>query len=133
MRGPACHSLGTDRRDARDTPSGALPLAAGLRPVLLLSNPVPIAVDWPEQSPRHGRPRGAERAGVACATPEAFEHAGQRQVVTAAVGPERIESGWWKEAYIRRDYYVLQTQSGSRYWIFKSLDNDRWFLHGVFG
>ena len=47
-------------------------------------------------------------------------------------GPERIETGWWRQAPIRRDYYRVDTDSGGRYWLFRALDNGRWFLHGDF-
>ena len=47
---------------------------------------------------------------------------------------ERIESGWWDGAEIRRDYFIAQTSRGARFWIFRELDGERrWFLHGVFG
>jgi len=49
-------------------------------------------------------------------------------------GPERIESGWWDEADVRRDYYVIETPQGQRAWVFRqagSTAND-WMLHGWF-
>lgn len=52
------------------------------------------------------------------------------QIVT---GPERIESGWWDNKDITRDYYVIETQSGQRCWVFRSLKGGRnWYLHGYF-
>ena len=47
-------------------------------------------------------------------------------------GPERIESGWWDGADVRRDYYVAATESGVRLWIYCTHSSRRWFLHGVF-
>ena len=50
-------------------------------------------------------------------------------------GPERIESGWWDQLSIARDYFVAQDQQAVRYWIYRERDTElaRWFLHGVFG
>jgi protein ImuB len=48
-------------------------------------------------------------------------------------GPERIESGWWDGADMRRDYYVVQTGEGQRAWAFlASGSKDGWMLHGWF-
>jgi protein ImuB len=47
-------------------------------------------------------------------------------------GPERIETGWWRGACVRRDYYQVETVRGQRYWLFRELASGRWFLHGVF-
>jgi protein ImuB len=49
-------------------------------------------------------------------------------------GPERIESGWWDGADIRRDYYVAGDARGARLWIYREcVGARRWFLHGIFG
>jgi protein ImuB len=49
-------------------------------------------------------------------------------------GPERIESGWWDGADVRRDYYVAGDRHGMRLWIYREhADPARWFLHGIFG
>ena len=51
-------------------------------------------------------------------------------------GPERIESGWWDGADIRRDYYVADTHDGATAWIYRDhrygVDDGEWFLHGLF-
>lgn len=52
--------------------------------------------------------------------------------VERAWGPERIETGWWRGADMRRDYYVVETAGGERFWVFRDLANGSWFLHGVF-
>lgn len=53
-----------------------------------------------------------------------------QQIVT---GPERIEAGWWDNRDVTRDYYVVETQSGQRCWVFRSLkDKQNWYLHGYF-
>jgi protein ImuB len=48
-------------------------------------------------------------------------------------GRERIESGWWDEQDVARDYFVAINPSGARYWIYRELDGERrWYLHGIF-
>jgi protein ImuB len=47
-------------------------------------------------------------------------------------GPERIQTGWWRGRYIQRDYYRVETETGQRFWLFRNLPDDQWFLHGVF-
>ncbi|HET6435437.1 MAG TPA: DNA polymerase Y family protein [Xanthomonadaceae bacterium] len=34
-------------------------------------------------------------------------------------GPERLESGWWDDAGVRRDYYVVETGDGQRAWVYR--------------
>jgi protein ImuB len=47
---------------------------------------------------------------------------------------ERIESGWWDDGDVRRDYFVARTRTGARLWVYRELtDSCCWFLHGVFG
>ena len=48
--------------------------------------------------------------------------------------PERIESGWWDDAHVARDYYVAANPDNQRCWIFRELGgSSRWYLHGLFG
>ena len=48
-------------------------------------------------------------------------------------GPERIESGWWDEERVDRDYYVAKNETGERFWIYRERKNTHtWFLHGLF-
>jgi len=80
------------------------------RPLWLLEEPEPLAC-------RDGRPcRGG---------PLALEN-----------GPERIETGWWDERGIARDYYVAKAPDGAWLWVFRDRrDGGRggWYLHGLFG
>jgi len=47
---------------------------------------------------------------------------------------ERIESGWWDEAGIARDYFSATDLRGIRLWVFRERAAPHgWFLHGVFG
>ena len=56
--------------------------------------------------------------------------------LTLREGPERLETGWWDEQSIARDYYTAIDPRGVRLWIYR----DRkprcdvvWYLHGIFG
>lgn len=46
-------------------------------------------------------------------------------------GPERIETGWWRNGDVRRDYYDVETDDG-RFWLFQRIREEDWFLHGEF-
>ena len=48
------------------------------------------------------------------------------------IGPERIETGWWRGLHVQRDYYRVLTDTGRRAWIFRRRDTNEWFLHGWF-
>ena len=61
-----------------------------------------------------------------------FHWNGASHVVIGVIGPERIETQWWHEAAIHRDYYRVTTRSGSTFWIYADLANGDWYLHGVF-
>lgn len=47
-------------------------------------------------------------------------------------GPERIETGWWRESAACRDYFRVEVQTGHHFWIFRRLDDRGWFIHGTF-
>ena len=64
--------------------------------------------------------------------PRQLRFDGRSHDVTFAVGPERIETGWWRGPHTRRDYYRIRTRNGQRLWIFQNRDTNRWFLHGWF-
>ncbi|MDP6377304.1 MAG: DNA polymerase Y family protein [Pseudomonadales bacterium] len=61
-------------------------------------------------------------------------HRTSRQVLTVLRGPERIQTGWWRQdrATLYRDYYVVRHNNGARCWAFVDLDQ-QWYLHGYFG
>ena len=61
-----------------------------------------------------------------------FHFHGQEERITTAWGPERIETGWWRGRCLRRDYYRVETATGSRFWVFRRLADGRRFLHGEF-
>jgi len=56
-----------------------------------------------------------------------------RKPITIMQGPERIETRWWSDQDVRRDYYVAQEGNGSRLWIYREKSGDQsWYLHGFF-
>lgn len=57
-----------------------------------------------------------------------------RAAFTPHPGRERIESGWWDERPICRDYRVASGRHGERLWVFHDLQRPgQWYLHGYFG
>ena len=65
-------------------------------------------------------------------SPSRFQYNGEQYVVSRYWGPERIETGWWRQRGVQRDYYRVETAQGFRFWIFRSLQDECWFLHGAF-
>lgn len=113
----ATSSLGKRTRPAAPpaVPAPA-PLGPLLRPLRLFDPPVPVAV-----------------IGIALDGPPAlFHYHRQPYRVARCFGPERIETGWWRGPSSRRDYYRVETDSGQRFWLFRELQAQQWFLHGSF-
>lgn len=49
-------------------------------------------------------------------------------------GPERLETGWWDEDGITRDYYTAVNPLGMHLWVFRNRNRaSDWYLHGFFG
>lgn len=47
---------------------------------------------------------------------------------------ERIDTGWWDDLEVARDYFVATTGRGERLWVYREIKGRRdWYLHGVFG
>ncbi|KYP14040.1 DNA polymerase Y family protein [Flavihumibacter sp. CACIAM 22H1] len=91
------------------------------RPVRLLRHPEPVevAAPIPDYPPMH------------------FRHKGQLHTIKKADGPERIEAEWWIQEGEHRDYYVVEDETGARFWLFRlghySGDQaHQWYLHGFF-
>lgn len=88
---------------------------------------------------RAPRPNFGERPLWLLGTPRALEerdaiphYGGPLELVS---GPERIESGWWDEDDIGRDYFIARTDDESLVWIYRehrALEGGRWYLHGLF-
>jgi protein ImuB len=96
----------------------------GKRPLLLLARaePAEVVALVPEGPPRQFRWRGVLRR------------------VAQADGPERIAPEWWRrrEPQPTRDYYVVEDETGRRFWLFREglygrePGEPRWFVHGLF-
>jgi len=64
-----------------------------------------------------------------------------RSPLTLLRGPRRIETRWWQEQGIRRDYYVAANTQGNLLWVYQDLahaggaeqNSTAWYLHGFFG
>jgi protein ImuB len=104
-----------------DQPAGAWP-ADRPRPIHLLPEPerIEVAAPIPDYPPMH------------------FRHRDQLHKIVHADGPERIEQEWWIEGTQHRDYYIVEDETGARYWLFRSGHytgdhSNQWFLHGFFG
>ncbi|MCP4249081.1 MAG: DNA polymerase Y family protein [bacterium] len=64
--------------------------------------------------------------------PTWFRYGGREYRVAQAVGPERLEVGWWRGPDVRRDYFRVVTEGGQRFWLYHDLATGRWFLHGSY-
>lgn len=74
--------------------------------------------------------------------PRAFTWRGQRYSVAGADGPERVHGEWWRSDNEKgrvRDYFILEVESGERFWVFRTGDGVHaetgsltWYLHGKF-
>ncbi|MGI9272970.1 MAG: Y-family DNA polymerase [Woeseiaceae bacterium] len=58
--------------------------------------------------------------------------------LTLLEGPERLETGWWDDDGIARDYYTAINPQGLQLWVFRNrtCKHSRatsWYLHGIFG
>jgi len=89
---------------------------SGPRPLRLSPHPIEVAAT----------------AVVPDGPPIAFRLRGTQHTVAESVGPERIETGWWRGPHLKRDYYRVTTKNGQRFWLFRQRDTRRWFLHGWF-
>ena len=115
----------TDRAGGRQMAAGRL-LAAGRRPVWLL--PRPARLETVSVVPVANRRLSITDGGPLLR----FRWNGQTHHIARAHGPERIETAWWRGPCVRRDYYIVETESGGRYWLFRRLRDGAWFLHGMF-
>jgi len=67
--------------------------------------------------------------------PRALEERGgvpqQNGPLVMLAGPERIESGWWDGAEIKRDYFIARSTNTALLWIYRE-PGGGWYLHGIF-
>lgn len=52
-------------------------------------------------------------------------------------GPERIETGWWDDAPVTRDYFIAENAAGRLLWVYRERlptgGKALWYLQGLFG
>jgi protein ImuB len=95
-------------------PDAARPVPAFNVPLKLL--PCPVLIAQPERD----------------VLTQGFLWNGQTFCVIQATGPDRLQTHWWHDVAVHRDYYRVTTQVGAEFWLFKDLVNSQWYLHGVF-
>ena len=107
----------TRRRKSKNTPRSHYVMARPLR----LHNPaVPLIPVHP--------PCPANKN-----LPNTFRTPGQQVLqITQNWGPERIETGWWRGKTVCRDYWRVQTKTGSQLWVYRDRRRGKWFLQGEF-
>ncbi|TWU24137.1 hypothetical protein Pla52o_20610 [Novipirellula galeiformis] len=90
------------------------------RPLTILDPPQPLVSLVPQVSNQ---------------LPEAFRLRGREIRMVGYWEPERIETRWWSGPTIRRDYYRVETDTGTCWWVYRDItasDASEWFLHGQF-
>ncbi len=100
------------------------------------------AIPWPNDKPRPTHLLAVpEKVLVSAPIPDyppiLFVYKNKRHDIKKADGPERIEREWWIESGEHRDYYLVEDETGKRYWLFRSGhyqadQKAEWFLHGFF-
>lgn len=122
-----------------DLPERAVRIIAPLAPA--------SGATWPEHWPRPSRllspPEPVDTVALLPDQPPVhFTWRGVRRRVKRADGPERVFGEWWRhnaETVAVRDYFVIEDESGERFWLYRSGDGEdpatgdlRWYIHGVF-
>ncbi len=64
--------------------------------------------------------------------PAQFSWSGTQFEIVRCIGPERIETGWWRGRHVQRDYYRAACHTGQHAWLFRERMTGEWFLHGWF-
>lgn len=54
-----------------------------------------------------------------------------QEKVSIIQGPERLNTGWWDNKPVVRDYFIARSRQGKWYWVYRTPKDD-WFLHGIF-
>ncbi|RYD80384.1 MAG: DNA polymerase Y family protein, partial [Sphingobacteriales bacterium] len=99
-------------------------------------------IDWRNDRPRPvqllNQPEAIEvTAPIPDYPPMLFRYKERTHKIKKADGPERIEREWWLDEGQHRDYYIVEDESGKRYWLFRSghYNGEKpsgWFIHGFF-
>ena len=104
------------RLPTSSSPSARTNPAHTMRPLCLLPDPSPVAAT----------------SIIPDGPPIRFTWEGREHVVARCRGPERIETGWWRERHVQRDYYAVETTEGRWFWIFRERTSGDWYIHGAF-
>lgn len=94
------------------------PNIVDVRPSLLFHHPSPVQVI----------------AAIPDSPPSWIKWRGNRYRIRSAFGPERIAPEWWgrdPELMKTRDYFKIQLSSGAWLWVFRHVESQQWFLHGI--
>jgi len=103
-------------------PAPPLVWPARRRPVRLFASPEPIEVVAP----------------LPDAPPLLFRWRAVTHRVVRADGAERIGAEWWRATAPDRDYYLVEDETGARFWLYRDgpyggEPPPGWYLHGLFG
>lgn len=103
------------------------------------------------RSTRHAKPRATPPAASSCivgprpawllSEPRGLDVRAHRPVFDSPLdllaGPERIETGWWDDAPVTRDYFIAENAAGRLLWIYRERlatgGKGLWYLQGLFG
>ena len=129
---------------ASSTPSASMN-DEGARASSSAARPIPSSSVLAEESPASPvrSPAALVRPAWLIEPPEPLRQEGgilkvDGRPVQLLNGPERIESGWWDDARIERDYFIAQLPDGALVWLFRERvpapgAAPGWFLQGRFG
>ncbi len=124
-------TTGSSRTSTSELDTGWQTALARARPLRLLAAPEPLRVLTP-LIVADASSVGADAVSIRHGLPQHLWWGNRQVKIVRAWGPERIETGWWREADIRRDYYRIETDRGDHLWIFRCLETKRWFVHGAY-
>lgn len=61
--------------------------------------------------------------------------AGKAYRIIRGIGPERLSPEWWQNEQLApaatRDYFKIQLQSGTWLWVFREVETEHWYVHGI--
>lgn len=68
--------------------------------------------------------------------PSFIQWRGKKLKIVTGIGPERISPEWWGAHLahgegITRDYFKVQDECGRWLWVYRDLETQSWFLHGM--
>jgi protein ImuB len=114
--------------------------AVASRPLCLLPVPCAIRVIVMPSESRDGQPVAFTHDDVEgfastvegfASTVEGFASTQVHRLVHVR-GPERIAGQWWNGSGKTRDYFDVADTAGSRFWLFRVMETNQWYLHGIF-